>query len=150
MAAKYRPYHADPTRWLRSSGPTGASPWHGDHCSSGARSASHSSTQWAQDTAGVAIEDVSIDLGRGDIPVSEQLLDGANVIAHLEQVSCERTPQRVGTQWLDDARTNTRCLESTRQNGVVKVMATLDAIVGIDRQLYLRKHVLPAEVTCCQ
>ena len=32
------------------------------------------SIQWSQGPAGVAIEDVGIDLGRGDIPVLEQLL----------------------------------------------------------------------------
>lgn len=53
---------------------------------------------------------MGIDLGRGDIPVPERLLDGPDVIAHFEQVGCERMPQRVRAQWLDDARTKTRCL----------------------------------------
>jgi hypothetical protein len=110
----------------------------------------HSSIQRTQDPAGAAIEDVGIDLGRGDIPVSEQLLDGPDVIAHFEQVGCERMPQGMRAQWLDDARTKTRRLQSTRQDGVVEVMTTLDAIVRIDRPLYGRKHVLPAEVTRCR
>ena len=60
--------------------------------------ASHSSIQWTQDSAGVAIKDVRIDLGRGDIPVPEQLLDGPDVIAHFEQMGCERMPQGVRAQ----------------------------------------------------
>jgi len=85
---------ADPMRELRFSGHAGASPWHGVHCSYWVDSACHSTIQWTQDPTGVAIEDVRIDLGRGDIPVPEPLLDGPDVIAHFEQVGCERMPAK--------------------------------------------------------
>ena len=61
-----------------------------------------------------------VDLGSGDIPVPEQLLDSTDVVPHFEQVSGERMSQRVRSQLLDDARTKTRRLQSTRQDGVVK------------------------------
>ena len=77
---------ADPMRSLRFSGLLRRAPDVGFAAPVGGAIPSHSAIQWTQDPAGVAIEDVSIDLGRGDIPVSEQLLDGANVIAHLKQV----------------------------------------------------------------
>ena len=38
---------------------------------------------------------VSIDLGRGDIGVAQQLLDTAQVVAGLENMGCERMPEQV-------------------------------------------------------
>jgi hypothetical protein len=81
---------------------------------------------------------VRIDLSRGDIPVPEQLLDGTDIAAHLQQVGCERMPQRMRTQLFDDASTMTRRLQSTRQDGIVKVVPALDPVDRIDRALYGR------------
>jgi hypothetical protein len=67
-------------------------------------------------------------LGRRDIPVPEHILDGPDVVAHFEQVRCERMPQGVRIQRLEDARAKSRRLQSTRQDGIVEVMVALDAI----------------------
>ncbi len=42
--------------------------------------------QWAADAAGAVAEDVGVNHGRGDVAVTEELLDGADVVAALEQV----------------------------------------------------------------
>ena len=42
-----------------------------------------------------AVENVSVDLGRGDVLVAEQLLHGADVMAGLEEMRGERVAQRV-------------------------------------------------------
>src|SRR5688572_24176456 len=46
--------------------------------------------------AAAAVEDVRVDHGRRDVAVPEQLLDGPDVVAGLEQVGRERVPQGVG------------------------------------------------------
>jgi hypothetical protein len=43
----------------------------------------------APDGGGAAVEDVSVDHGRGDVAVAEQLLHGPDVMAVLEQMRCE-------------------------------------------------------------
>jgi hypothetical protein len=53
-------------------------------------------------------------------------------------VGCERMPQRMRTQLFDDASTMTRRLQSTRQDGIVKVVPALDPVDRIDRALYGR------------
>ena len=47
------------------------------------------------------LKDVRIDLGRGDVLVPEQLLDGADIVALLEQASREAMAQGV---WGDPSR----------------------------------------------
>lgn len=46
-----------------------------------------------------------VDLGRADVAVTEELLDGADVVIVLEQVGGERVPKRVAGRALRDART---------------------------------------------
>ena len=42
-----------------------------------------------------SVKDVSIDHCRFDMPVAEQFLNRADVVAVLKQVGCERMPQRM-------------------------------------------------------
>src|SRR5690606_3475100 len=56
------------------------------------------------DLAEVAAVDMGIDLRRGDDRMAEHFLNGGQIRAPLQQVSCERVPQRVGTDGFFDSR----------------------------------------------
>jgi len=55
-------------------------------------------------TRGPTVQHVRVDLGGGHVSVPEQLLDGSDVAAILEQVRCERVTQRVRRRPLGDSR----------------------------------------------
>src|SRR5205807_28046 len=52
---------------------------------------------------GAAVEDVGVDHGGADVGVAEQVLDGADVAARLEQVGGEAVPQGVRADALGPA-----------------------------------------------
>ena len=51
------------------------------------------------DAEGAAVEDVGVDLGGADVGMAEQLLDGADVVAALEEVGGEAVAEAVAA-WL--------------------------------------------------
>ena len=65
--------------------------------------ASQDTISRAQDTAAAAIQDVRVDHGRADVAMAEELLDGADVVAVLEQVGRERVAKCVTARVLGDA-----------------------------------------------
>ena len=50
----------------------------------------HETVRRAPHTSAATIEDVSVDHGRAHVPMAEELLNGADVIAAFEQVCGER------------------------------------------------------------
>jgi hypothetical protein len=60
--------------------------------------------QRAPDAATAAVEDVGVDHRGRDVAVVQELLDGANVVAVLEEVRNEAVAQRVARGALGDAR----------------------------------------------
>lgn len=57
----------------------------------------------AADAAGAEAEDVGVDHGGGDVAVAEELLDGADVVAALEEVGGEGVAEGVAGDSLRDA-----------------------------------------------
>jgi hypothetical protein len=53
----------------------------------------------AEDAGGAAVEDVGVDHGGGDVAVAEELLDGADVGAVLQQVGGEGVAEGVAGGW---------------------------------------------------
>ena len=49
----------------------------------------------AADCEGAAVEDVGVDHGSGDVAVTEELLDGSDVVAGLEEMGGEAVPEGV-------------------------------------------------------
>jgi hypothetical protein len=73
------------------------------------RSGIQHSAQWAADPGGAAVQDVRVDLRGRHVPVAEELLDGPDVAAILEQVCGERVPQRVRARPLVIPARQTAC-----------------------------------------
>ena len=59
---------------------------------------------WTPDAERATIQDVGIDHGRADVRVTEQFLDGANVVPILEQMCRERMTEGVGADPLRNPR----------------------------------------------
>ena len=70
-------------------------------------------------TRGPTVQHVRVDLGGGHVSVPEQLLDGSDVAAILEQVRCERVTQRVRRRPLGDSRSAHCILDDTLEHGLV-------------------------------
>ena len=69
---------------------------------------------------------MGVDHRRADVPVAQQLLDGANVVAVLPQVGGERVPEGVARGGLGDPGAADRLLHRPLKDGFVEmVTATL-------------------------
>src|SRR5690606_21035145 len=102
--------------------------------SQGARGAGEGSTvQRTEHTERAAVEHVGVDLRGGDVLVPEQLLDGADVVAVLEQVGGEGVAQRVRRDRLVDAGRAPRPADRAPDHSVVQVVAAHDAVARIPR-----------------
>ena len=75
--------------------------------------------EWAQDASSTSIEHVGVDHGRADVRVAEQLLDGAEVVARLQQMRREGMPKSVTGRGLRDAGSANRGVERTLQDRLV-------------------------------
>jgi len=53
------------------------------------------SVERTPDAEGPPLEDVSVDHGRRDVVVTQELLDGADVVARFEEVGCEAVAKGV-------------------------------------------------------
>src|SRR5690606_24867719 len=96
--------------------------------------------------AAAAVEHVGVDRRGGDVLVPEQLLDGADVVAVLEQVGGEGVAQRVRRDRLVDAGRAPRPADRAPDHSVVQVVAAHDAVARIPRAAQGGEHVLPAEL----
>ena len=83
-------------------------------------------------SSSAAIDYVSIDHGRADVAVAEQLLDRSDVMACLEKVCSEGVPQGVAGGVFGYARHANRRGEGVLQDRLVQVMASALAGLGVD------------------
>lgn len=74
-----------------------------------------------------AIEDVRVNLGRGDVLVSEQFLDSTDVVTGFQDVGCKTVPERVRGCALLNLCASQRALELALQARVIDVVAPEDA-----------------------
>ncbi len=75
--------------------------------------------------------------GRGaHVLVTQQLLDGANVVARLDEVRRKRMAQGVRAQRLVDPGAQACCFHRTRENSVIEMVSADRAIQRIDRALH--------------
>jgi hypothetical protein len=58
--------------------------------------------------------------------VTQQFLDGSDIVTGFKQVSREGMPQRVATRWLSDPCSSHSLLHRFLNHGFVEVMAALD------------------------
>src|SRR5664279_4944214 len=95
------------------------------------------------------VENVRVDHRRADVLVAEQLLDGADAVAALEQMRREGVAQRVARGVLGDAGTPHGVADGALDDGGVHVMAALlpGAVVG--PAALLREDPLPAPLRRC-
>lgn len=92
------------------------------------------------------VEHVRVDHRRLDAAVTEQFLDGSDVVPAFEQVGGEGVTKRVaGCGFGERGLANCR-LEGTLDRTLVQVMPTPHAAARIAAWLGGREHVLPAEV----
>jgi hypothetical protein len=76
--------------------------------------------------------------------VAEELLHGADVVARFEEVGGEAVAQRVAGRGLGDSRLLHRAPDGSLDAAFVKVMASADSFVRIDREVRGRKEPLPS------
>ena len=79
--------------------------------------------EWAADAGGAAVEDVGVDHGGGDVLVAEQLLDGADVVAVLEQVGGEAVAEGVGCDGLGEVGVEGGGADGPLDDGFVEMVA---------------------------
>src|SRR5688572_8969899 len=93
--------------------------------------------------SGASVEHVGVDHRRGDVAVAEELLDGPNVVAALEQVGGEGVTERVRTGTLAEARTQGSLLHRALDDRFVEVMAAPLTARELDVHPRRRKDALP-------
>ena len=83
-----------------------------------------SAVEGAADAGGAAVEDVGVDHGGRDILVAQELLDGADVVAVLEQVGGEAVAKRVWGDGLGDVGSSGGLAHGPLDQGLVDMVAT--------------------------
>ena len=86
----------------------------------------------AADTLRATVENVSVDHGRADVFVPKEALDGADVIAVLEEMGGERVPERVATGRLRDPGGADGVVDRTLDDTLVQMVAAALAGRAID------------------
>jgi hypothetical protein len=109
----------------------------------------------AADGEGATIEDVGVDHGGGDVAVTEELLDGADVVARLEEVGGEAVPEGVAGGRFGEVSGLTGGVEGALEHCFVEVVASkLAAVISVvascgedplPRPFTFRKWVLVSE-----
>jgi len=95
-------------------------------------------------TAGT-LKHVSVDHGRLDVRVAEELLDRPDVVAIFEKVRGERVPQTVTARVLVDAHLP-HLFHCSLYGRLIEMMPPLDPAPGIDGQPRRGEEILPAEL----
>jgi hypothetical protein len=107
------------------------------------RVAAGESVEGASDRERAAVEDVGVDHGGGDIPMAEELLDGADVVASIQQVGGEAVPQAVAACLFGEARRAHGVVEGALEDGFVKVVTEEPSGVPVTVFARRRKDPLP-------
>ena len=74
----------------------------------------------ASDASGAAVKHVRVDHCCADVPVAEQLLDGANAVPVLREVGGEGVAQRVRRGAFRDANAAHGILDGALEDGLVE------------------------------
>jgi hypothetical protein len=85
------------------------------------------------DAVAAAVEDVCVDHGGANVLMAEEILDGTDVVACLQQVSSEGVPKSMTTHVLDDARPGDRILHRPLDQGLVDMVPTFFAGTPVRR-----------------
>jgi hypothetical protein len=88
--------------------------------------------QGATDSLAADGSDVSIDHGRGEVLVAEELLDRPDVVTGLQHVGGEGMPEAVAGGGLCDARAPDGCTDRTLYDGRVQVVPAQHPSVSVD------------------
>ena len=97
----------------------------------------------ALDARRSAIEDVGVNLGGGYVPVPEELLHGADVVAVFQQVGGEGVAEGVGAGSLGDAGMPDRVSDRPLKDGLMEVVTAVLAGCPIDVDSGGREDPLP-------
>jgi hypothetical protein len=89
------------------------------------------------------LQHVRVDHRRAHVPVPEQLLNGTDVVAVLEQMRRERVPQRMGSGALGEPRPAGGVLHRALQDGLVEVVAAALARYPVVVDARRRENPLP-------
>jgi hypothetical protein len=100
--------------------------------------------QGARNSLAALLQDVGVDHGRGKIVVPEQLLNGADVGAALEQVSGEGMAKGVSADLLGQAGTADGRLDGFVDDAGINMMATGDARTRVYGEIPGGQDILPA------
>ena len=101
------------------------------------------SVEGAPDGASALIEDVRVDHRCGDIPMTEQLLDGADVVAVLKKVGGETVGQGVATCGLGNIGGVESGLGSALDDRFMQMVPAVFTGVAVPVASRGRKHPLP-------
>lgn len=103
--------------------------------------------EWAADGAAtVALQDVGVDHRRFHIRVTEELLDGANVVVVFQKVRGEGVAQAMTACVFFDACRTHGFFHGALHGGLVEMMPAFDAAAGIDRKARGREEILPGDL----
>ena len=97
----------------------------------------------APHAAGSTVEDMSVDHRCADVPVTEELLDGADVVVVLEEVGGEGVAKRVTGRALRDGRPAHGFLYRPLQRGLVQVVPAPLARGAVHVETGRWEHPLP-------
>src|SRR4030095_5069421 len=98
----------------------------------------------ASDPSGTPIEDVGVDHRGADVPVTQQLLDGTNVVAFLQEVRGKRVPEGMARGGLGNPRAPDRVLDRPLEDRLVQVVAATLTGHAVHVEASRRKDPLPS------
>ena len=95
------------------------------------------------DAGGATVENVGVDLRGADVTVSQELLDGADIVACLEQVRREGVAKGVRACALGDPGEPHGIPDRTLQDRLVEMVAAVLPGTLVDADPSRREHPLP-------
>ena len=99
---------------------------------------------WAADVQSWPIAHVGVNHGRGDVLVSEQLLDRANIVAALQQMGRKAVAERVTAGRFTDPGITNRLFDGILQIFLPNVVSAFLTTAGINGRFISREDVLPS------
>src|SRR5262249_51870552 len=76
------------------------------------------------DGSGAAVEDVGVDHGRAHVLVTQELLDGPDIVAFLQQMRCEGVPEGVAACGLGDGGCQDCASDGALEDRLVEVVSS--------------------------
>ena len=109
--------------------------------------ASHEqSVGWALDAMPASVQDMRVDHRRLHVAMAQQLLDRADIVAGLEEVSREAVAQGVRTNWLGNPGRPCRVVDGALGNRLVEMKPLRRAEARVGADLRRREDPLPASL----